>query len=84
MSKKAKTPNGCQCEFCVTHDKYRWATITECQCACHKADYPIGHEGLCCEFPNGKIKDNPYKELKPAKEYKQILNKLEADSYEEL
>ena len=33
-----------------------------------------GHDSLCCEFPNGKVKDNPYKELEPARYYKEILN----------
>jgi len=46
----------------------------ECKCACHDSTSITGHEGLCCEFPNGKRKDNPYTDLKPAKEYKKIFN----------
>ena len=71
MSKK------CNCESCVNRDLYRWATIKECKCACHVNTDITGHDRLCCEFPNGLIKNNPYSELKPAKEYKKILDKLE-------
>ena len=63
----------CNCNFCKNYDKYRWAIITECPCACHTCEEISGHDGLCCEFPNGKRKDNPYKKLKPAAFYKKII-----------
>ena len=62
-------PERCKCDLCVNYDMYRWATIIECKCACHKSNGPSGHDSLCCEFPNGKAKDNPHKELKPASQY---------------
>lgn len=50
----------CQCDLCRTHDKYRWTTISKCRCLCHVVEVVTGHDSLCCEFPNGKRKDNPY------------------------
>jgi hypothetical protein len=47
----------------------------ECKCVCHDDQHPSGHDGLCCQFPNGKRKDSPYNNLKPASEYKKILDK---------
>ncbi len=70
----------CDCKFCKTYDKYRWATIMECPCNCHEESDIVGHDGLCCPFPNGKKKDNPYEDLMPASYYKEILDKM----YEEV
>ena len=33
----------------------------ECPCDCHDHKEPSGHDGLCCEFPNGRKKENPGK-----------------------
>lgn len=66
----------CNCSFCKNYDKYRWATIMECQCHCHDSESINGHDGLCCEFPNGKKKDNPYKKLKEASYYARRLAHL--------
>jgi hypothetical protein len=35
-----------------------------------------GHDGLCCEFPNGLKKNNPHERLAPARRYKKILDKI--------
>lgn len=51
----------CECSLCKAYDTRRWETIESCQCACHTSDKIAGHDSLCCEFPNGKKKDNPYK-----------------------
>jgi len=59
---------------------YRWAIIMECKCACHDTPHPAGHDGLCCPFPNGKRNDNPYRELKPASEYKKILDEWQRET----
>jgi len=68
--------NKCNCHFCKNYDKYRWATIMECKCGCHDDDVINGHDSLCCEFSNGKKKDNPYKNLRSAKYYNSIINKI--------
>lgn len=73
-------PNGCKCVHCTNHDLYRWATIMECKCICHDDPHPLGHDGLCCSYPNGKRKDNPYSDLKPASEYKKILDEWEREA----
>lgn len=70
-------PNKCKCVHCTNNDLYRWATIMECQCVCHDNSHPVGHDDLCCPYPNGKRKDNPYNELKPASYYKKILDGLQ-------
>ena len=49
----------CTCAICKETDKKRWETIEACRCGCHEADFPVGHERLCCEYPNGKKADNP-------------------------
>ncbi len=60
----------CECRICKTIDKYRWATIKECPCYCHSSEGISGHDSLCCAYPNGKKKDNPYSELEAAETYK--------------
>jgi hypothetical protein len=70
----------CKCEFCTTYEFYKWAVIMECGCGCHNGDGMTGHDGLCCEFPNGLKKNNPHKELKPLKYYKDILDKWEREA----
>ena len=67
----------CHCKICKIIDKHRWATIMECGCVCHIDEGIAGHESLCCEYPNGKKKDNPYKNLRPAIEYRNQLLKIE-------
>jgi hypothetical protein len=52
----------------------------ECPCHCHISDGIDGHDSLCCEFPNGKRKDNPYKELKTSSYYLGILNDFEKET----
>ncbi len=76
--------NQCSCNFCKTHDLYRWAVISECGCGCHKSDHVNGHDELCCAFPNGKMKDNPYIELSSARRYLSILNLLEDGDDQEM
>lgn len=66
----------CQCALCKAHDLYRWATIMECKCFCHQVDYPVAHDNLCCQFPNGVKADNPHKNLESAEHYKKALEKL--------
>ena len=66
----------CNCRFCRIYHRYRWAVIKECLCGCHKNKYPSGHDSLCCEFPNGRIKDIPYKSLKSAAYYSARLKEL--------
>jgi len=53
----------CDCIFCKTYDKHRWKVIMECKCGCHDDDGVSGHDSLCCEFPNGLRRNNPYKDL---------------------
>ena len=48
----------------------------ECKCNCHISNTIDGHDFLCCEFPNGKKKDNPYKKLKSAKYYADKIREL--------
>lgn len=79
MSKEPKNPNGCSCLFCKTYHKYKWAVIMECKCNCHIAKEPSGHDALCCEFPNGKKKDNPYTNLESAETYLKIINDEQTD-----
>ena len=62
----------CNCILCKKYRKYKWATIMECGCGCHDDKGISGHDALCCEFPNGKRKNNPYKKLKSAKHYEQF------------
>jgi len=50
----------CTCDLCKEYDKHKWDTIKDCKCFCHESDDVCGHESLCCEYPNGKKKDNPY------------------------
>jgi len=38
-----------------------------------------GHDGLCCQFPNGKKKKNPYESLLPSVEYGKELNKMDRE-----
>lgn len=67
----------CNCKICIVTDRLRWATISECQCDCHTSDHINGHDELCCAYPNGKKKDNPYEdELKDKHFYQQQLNSL--------
>ena len=40
-----------------------------------------GHDGLCCEFPNGLKKNNPHKDLLPTKEYLKTLDEFEKEAY---
>lgn len=69
--KERKIPkNGCTCTGCVSGDKYRWAVISECKCCCHDSTEPSGHSGLCCEYPNGVRKKNPYFKLEHSDVYK--------------
>jgi hypothetical protein len=49
----------------------------ECKCGCHDGDGMTGHDGLCCEFPNGLRKNNPYKKLKSADYYRNIIQEWE-------
>ena len=72
-----KQDSKCLCSICTNYDFYRWATITECKCECHNSSQPFGHDALCCEFPNGQRTHNPYKNLRPAIEYKKILDEWE-------
>jgi len=69
----------CNCTFCRNYHKYRWAKIIECKCGCHTDSQPLGHDSLCCEFPNGKRKDNPYKKLLPAEVYNKRINQWETE-----
>lgn len=66
----------CKCKFCTTYDKYKWAVIMECGCNCHDSKDIDGHDGLCCEFPNGKRANNPYSDLLPAAEYKKVMDEI--------
>ena len=52
--------NRCDCRLCLDNNKRRWQMIENCQCTCHDSDQPSGHDGLCCEFPNGRKKENPF------------------------
>lgn len=52
----------------------------ECGCSCHDSDGITGHDGLCCEVPNGIRKNNPYKELEKAEVYRKILDKMEEEN----
>ena len=63
----------CECEHCKTYPLYKWATIMECKCMCHTSEGIEGHDSLCCEFPNGKKKDNPYNELRSAAYYEKNI-----------
>ena len=65
----------CSCTFCKNYRRYKWAKIKECPCSCHTDSEPAGHDSLCCEFPNGRKKDIPYKHLNSAKYYKKIIDK---------
>ncbi len=81
--KRTDEPTNCNCNFCRTYNRYRWAVVMECKCGCHDSGVPLtGHESLCCEFPNGKKSDNPYPDLKPAKVYKEILNLIDKQPWD--
>ena len=67
----------CECTFCKAYEKYKWAVVIECKCACHDGDGIIGHDSLCCEFPNALRKNNPHDDLKPSKYYKDIITEWE-------
>jgi len=67
----------CNCTHCVNYELYKWAVVMECKCGCHTGDGMTGHDGLCCSLPNGLKKNNPHKNLKEAKYYKEILDKWE-------
>ena len=64
----------CTCDFCKNHDLYRWAKIMECGCFCHDDTDICGHSSLCCPYPNGKKKDNPYIHLETSEYYKKLLD----------
>lgn len=64
----------CDCSFCRTYEKYKWAVVSECPCFCHEGDGETGHDGLCCEFPNVLKKNNPFMDLESAEYYKKYLN----------
>ena len=64
----------CTCVFCRNYNRYKWAVIMECGCGCHLGKGIDGHDSLCCEFPNGKKKNNPYKRLKSAQFYKDRID----------
>ena len=76
MERRTDEKEKCQCSFCRTYDRYIWAVISECKCGCHRDSdlRPIGHDSLCCEFTNGRASDNPYTDLRNAKEYQMILD----------
>jgi len=74
--------NKCKCSFCKTHELEKWATVMECKCCCHEEGF-VSHDGLCCSVPNVLKRDNPYKDLKPASEYKEELNKMYKDAEDE-
>lgn len=67
----------CNCIFCRTYRRYKWAVIMECKCVCHEMDGETGHDELCCEIPNGLKKNNPYKKLKSSEYYKKKLDILD-------
>ena len=71
----------CNCDFCKTHDKHRWSSIKECGCFCHASNEIVGHDSLCCEYPNGKKKDNPYREgeLQHPSYYNKLMEEVEYD-----
>ncbi len=64
----------CKCRWCRAYDKYKWAVVMECLCGCHSGDGMTGHEDLCCEFPNGLRKNNPYPRLKSSEYYEKKIN----------
>jgi hypothetical protein len=68
--------NKCQCVLCTNIDKYKWAVVMECKCSCHNGDGVTGHDSLCCEYPNGLKKNNPYQNLLSAKHYGQIIHDI--------
>lgn len=74
----------CKCTHCKNYPLYKWATIMECACECHTDKDITGHDRLCCEFPNGKKKDNPHKNLKSVEYYKGILNEWNKEADVEL
>lgn len=69
----------CNCEFCQTYNKYKWAIVMECKCQCHKADGITGHDNLCCEFPNALLINNPHDDLKHSGYYLDILKRFERE-----
>lgn len=67
----------CSCDFCNTQEKYKWAVVLNCGCACHSGDGMTGHDGLCCELPNGLARNSPYnKEELNLTELRNELNKM--------
>ena len=70
----------CKCLFCETYNKYKWAVVMECGCSCHDGDGMSGHDGLCCEFPNGLKRNNPHHVLETREFYDKILNKFMNDA----
>ena len=69
----------CSCKMCYNYRRYKWAVIKECPCGCHNKSDPTGHDGLCCEFPNGRRSDIPFKKLESASFYKKILDKWDKE-----
>ena len=52
----------CKCEICKVADIRKWDIISKCHCDCHNSTKIMGHDSLCCEYPNGKKFNNPYNE----------------------
>lgn len=50
-----------------------WAMVSECGCGCHTTGY-VGHERLCCEYPNVLKKENPFTDLESATHYEKEYN----------
>lgn len=67
----------CECKFCKTYNKYKWAVVMECGCGCHTSDGLTGHDGLCCEVPNALKSNNSHKDLKPLDYYKKQMQYLQ-------
>lgn len=78
------TKRGCQCEFCLLYDKYKWAVVMKCGCSCHTGDGMSGHDGLCCSIQNGLKRHNPYKDLEPLEVYQKELDRIEAEWNDDL
>jgi len=65
----------CECDFCQTYDRYKWAVVMECCCGCHD-DGLIEHDTLCCGIPNALRRNNPYNDLQSSEYYKTILKQI--------
>lgn len=72
----------CNCDFCKTHERFKWAVVMNCKCGCHEDDGMSMHDSLCCSMPNGLKSNNPFKEELDLEGLTKQMRQFELDEYE--